>query len=78
MRSLFPSQVNPMTKIREFVIKNLRIRSLPMAYFLLQHMPKLRKAGTWIVDLTNAECREFVEHLKPYQERGLELSYKLS
>ena len=35
-------------------------------------------AGTWIVDLDNAEAREFVERLKPYQERGLELAYKLS
>eukprot|EP00095_Tigriopus_kingsejongensis_P004785 maker-scaffold77_size404793-snap-gene-3.29 protein:Tk04785 transcript:maker-scaffold77_size404793-snap-gene-3.29-mRNA-1 annotation:"hypothetical protein" len=70
-------QVNAMVDIEEFHIKNLRIRSLPMAIFLLEHMPKLKAASSWIMELPHFEdFSEFVTTLKRYEDKGLKLDFK--
>eukprot|EP00094_Tigriopus_californicus_P010814 TCALIF_10431-PA protein Name:"Protein of unknown function" AED:0.01 eAED:0.01 QI:0/0.5/0.33/0.66/0.5/0.33/3/50/1148 len=70
-------RVNPMHWLEQFHIKNLRIRSLPMAYFLLEHMPRLKAASSWIIDLPSLEeFTELVGRFKRYEEAGVKLDYK--
>lgn len=70
-------RVNPMHWLEQFHIKNLRIRSLPMAYFLLEHMPRLKAASSWIIDLPSLEeFTELVARFKRYEEAGVKLEYK--
>jgi hypothetical protein len=65
-----------MEDLEELHIKGLKIRSLTMGKFLLDSLPRLKRASGWILDLTSDEVKLFKAHLKSYRERGLLLDYK--
>jgi len=68
-------QVNKMEALEELHIKNLKIKSLQMGKFLLDNLPKLKKASNWILDMFNltelAELKKIIEHHR--QNKGLAL-----
>ena len=67
-------QVNKMEQLEEFHIKNLKIKSFQMGKFLLDNLPKLKKASNWILDMFNlSEIREVKKLIETAQSKGLVL-----
>ncbi len=69
-------QVNAMTELEEFHVRNLKIRSLQMGKFLLDSLPRLRRASNWLLDLSSEDITQFRQYLLPMvRERGLRVEY---
>lgn len=70
-------QVNKMEHLVELHIKNLKIRSLQMGLFLLDHLPRLQRASNWLLDIYGQDLLTFKQHLKYLRlKQGLILDYK--
>ena len=68
-------QVNKMEYLEEMHIKNLKIRSLQMGQFLLENLPKLRKASNWLLDIYGQdliEMKRLISNLKRSKSLMLE------
>ena len=68
-------QVNKMEYLEEMHIKNLKIRSLQMGQFLLENLPKLKKASNWLLDIYGQdliEMKRLISNLKRSKSLMLE------
>ena len=70
-------QVNKMAHLEELHIKNLKIRSLHMGLLLLDNLPLLKKASTFLLDIYGQDLILFKQKLLFLkQKQGLVLDYK--
>ena len=70
-------QVNKMEYLEEMHIKNLKIRSLQMGQFLLENLPRLKKASNWLLDIYGqdlADMKRLIYGLK--RSKALTLEYR--
>ena len=68
-------QVNKMEHLEEMHIKNLKIRSLQMGQFLLDNLPKLKKASNWLLDIYGqdlTDMKRLISSLKRMKALNLE------
>jgi hypothetical protein len=63
--------------LEELHIKNLKIRSLQMGMFLLDSLPRLKKASNFLLDIYGQDLITFKQRLAILkQKQGLVLDYK--
>ena len=70
-------QVNKMVNLEEMHIKNLKIRSLQMGQFLLENLPRLKKASNWLLDIYGqdlADMKRLIFSLK--RSKALSLDFR--
>ena len=64
-----------MEHLEEMHIKNLKIRSLQMGQFLLDNLPKLKKASNWLLDIYGqdlTDMKRLISSLKRMKALNLE------
>ena len=69
-------QVNKMENLEEMHIKNLKIRSLQMGQFLLENLPRLRKASNWLLDVYGQDLTDMKRTIYSLKRsKGLSLEF---
>ena len=70
-------QVNKMENLEEMHIKNLKIRSLQMGQFLLENLPRLRKASNWLLDVYGQDLTDMKRTIYSLKRsKGLSLEFR--
>ena len=66
-----------MENLEEMHIKNLKIRSLQMGQFLLENLPRLRKASNWLLDVYGQDLTDMKRTIYSLKRsKGLSLEFR--